>query len=283
MVRLALGTVQWGMPYGINNQTGQPDRDTVAEILEIARRCGVEWLDTAPAYGDSESVIGATTDHQWRVATKVTPDAATGDDLDRSLRRSWSRLGRPPDAVLVHRVGQLAGPVWERLQQRRELGDVSAIGASAETGDAAWSILESNGVEVAQVPVNLFDRDLVYGGFFDVAAERGITVFARSSYLQGAALMDPDEVPAHLAELVDPLVAVRHWADAHDMSMPAVLVGYVAAATGGIPVVGVETTSQVRDAAAAAETRLSSHQLETLESIVPVLPKRVVTPALWPG
>ena len=57
---LSLGTVQLGVSYGINNQSGKPDRTQAFGILDTALTNGISALDTAAAYGDSEQVIG-----QW--------------------------------------------------------------------------------------------------------------------------------------------------------------------------------------------------------------------------
>ncbi len=56
--RLMLGTVQFGMPYGVANRTGQPDAARVREILTVAADGGVNCLDTAALYGSSEETLG---------------------------------------------------------------------------------------------------------------------------------------------------------------------------------------------------------------------------------
>ena len=56
---MTLGTVQLGKDYGINNTTGKPDIQAAHEILSLALKNGINSLDTASAYGDSEAVIGS--------------------------------------------------------------------------------------------------------------------------------------------------------------------------------------------------------------------------------
>ena len=56
--KLMLGTVQFGLNYGIANTSGKPSYETVKEILKTAYESGVNCIDTSPGYGDSEEVIG---------------------------------------------------------------------------------------------------------------------------------------------------------------------------------------------------------------------------------
>ncbi|MGP1664729.1 MAG: aldo/keto reductase, partial [Rhodanobacter sp.] len=70
-MKLALGTVQFGLPYGIANPGGQIGRDDAGQILALARESGIDTLDTAIAYGDSEACLGAVGTKGFRVITKL--------------------------------------------------------------------------------------------------------------------------------------------------------------------------------------------------------------------
>ena len=71
--RIGLGTVQFGMHYGVSNRVGQPDEREVAAILERAVARGVRYLDTASAYGDAEILLGRhlPAGHRLRIVTKT--------------------------------------------------------------------------------------------------------------------------------------------------------------------------------------------------------------------
>ena len=56
--KLVLGTVQFGLDYGINNQFGQVHQDEVGQILRWAKKSGINTFDASSAYGSSESVLG---------------------------------------------------------------------------------------------------------------------------------------------------------------------------------------------------------------------------------
>ena len=74
--KLAIGTVQFGMPYGIANSTGQVSRDEAYQILKIAYVKGIHTIDTARGYGESEAVIGGyisqNPQQEWEVITKIS-------------------------------------------------------------------------------------------------------------------------------------------------------------------------------------------------------------------
>ena len=53
MIKLALGTAQFGLPYGINNQYGIPKDDELYKIFLLAKQFGISVLDSAQAYGNA--------------------------------------------------------------------------------------------------------------------------------------------------------------------------------------------------------------------------------------
>ena len=52
MNKIALGTVQFGLDYGVNNKRGKIPADEVFRILDKAAEAGIDTLDTAHAYGE---------------------------------------------------------------------------------------------------------------------------------------------------------------------------------------------------------------------------------------
>ena len=79
--RLALGTVQFGLPYGI----GSSQKNAVGEadsILNAAWLGGIDTLDTAISYGECEQLLGKIGVGQWRVISKLpaVPEACKRKD-----------------------------------------------------------------------------------------------------------------------------------------------------------------------------------------------------------
>ena len=55
---LSLGTAQFGMDYGVTNKSGKIESKDIIEILKYANKIGINFIDTAQAYGQSEKLIG---------------------------------------------------------------------------------------------------------------------------------------------------------------------------------------------------------------------------------
>lgn len=282
---LALGTVQWGMVYGIANRTGQPAVDAVREMLGIARSVGVRHLDTARAYGESERVIGEATDSDgfWSILTKLTPDADTPERAVASLDASRQALRRDKlGAVLLHRWATRAA-VWDVLRRERDAGRVGLLGASAGDPDEAWRMLADPDVQVIQVATSLFDQRLSRAGFFERARAAGKTVFVRSVFLQGAARLPPEDLPPHLTGLAEPSRTARRWAADRGVPAAVPLMTFAATLPGAWVLLGCESPAQLasnlRDWEAA---RPLVGEVGPLAAAIPELTAEVLNPALWP-
>jgi aryl-alcohol dehydrogenase-like predicted oxidoreductase len=291
--RLALGTVQWGLPYGVANRAGQPSATEVAGIAAEAWAAGVTTLDTARAYGDAEAVIG-TLPEPWRVVTKLAPDVAGPDVAPEeateraraSLAASRAALGRGRlDAVLLHRDAhrtESGGRAWAVLRDERAAGRIGAIGASVIDPADAASILDDADVEIVQVPASLLDRRLARSGFFAAAAELGREVFVRSVFLQGAAHLPVADLPPHLARLGPPLAALD--AVAAEAGIPRATL-FLAWARHRLPdarvLVGCETRAQLAANLAAWATPVEPEVVAAAEDRVGELPDAVLDPWRW--
>jgi aryl-alcohol dehydrogenase-like predicted oxidoreductase len=191
------------MPYGIANTTGQPDLATAHRIIADSYQGGVRFFDTAQAYGSSERVLGhCFRDLQItstvRVISKVAPQRPPGE-LESSVRQSIDALGVPRLwSLLLHAESQLdewSGPMGQALHSLKQQGLTERLGVSIYSPSRALQALDLPEVDVIQVPANVFDRRLQRVGFFLAAARAGKTVFVRSVYLQGLALLEEGKAP----------------------------------------------------------------------------------------
>ena len=206
--RLVLGTAQFGLPYGISNTKGQVSPDEIARILAIAWENGVRTLDTAMAYGDSETRIGSAGASGWRVVTKLPHIDATGRalraEIERQVRGSLQRLRA--DSVyglLLHRSGDLIGAdgaAWyDALVSLKQGGLVEKIGVSIYDPEELDALSGRYSLDLVQAPFNVFDRRLASSGWLDRLKRAGVEVHARSAFLQGLLLMSNDRRPAKFA------------------------------------------------------------------------------------
>jgi aryl-alcohol dehydrogenase-like predicted oxidoreductase len=203
--RIALGTVQFGVNYGVANQTGKVNKNDVVAILAQARLAGIETLDTAIAYGDSESVIGSIGVNGRSVVTKLPSLPEDCVDVQAwvngQIEASLSRLGIDKVyGLLLHNTHQLLGVNGSKLAAAlkaiRKNGLAQKIGLSIYSPDeldACYGVLQP---DLVQAPLNLVDRRLISSGWLRRLSNSGVEIHTRSSFLQGLLLMSPTEIPA---------------------------------------------------------------------------------------
>lgn len=215
--RLALGTVQFGLPYGARRRSAAITESEAREILAAAWTAGVDMLDTAPVYGAAEQVIAAcrpkTAEFQIITKTIALPkDMPRQEAVGRVLGRvrESARILAPLRlyAVLVHHeqdlLGEAGDTLFAELQALREQGAVGKIGVSVYAPESLEAIVRRHQIEIAQVPFNVFDQRFADAALVAKMADRKVELHARSIYLQGYLLRDPQTYPQHLAELRDP-------------------------------------------------------------------------------
>jgi aryl-alcohol dehydrogenase-like predicted oxidoreductase len=213
-MKLGLGTVQFGTDYGISNQLGQTTPAEVGRILEFAASNGISYLDTAPAYGNSELVLGKIFEpiHPFRIITKtqkIGKSQITADDVRFSLdvfRKSLDLLQqRSVYGLLVHHHDDLLNEGGERLmaglESLKERKLVEKIGVSVYNRQDIDRILAKYSIDLIQIPLNVFDQRLLEDAYLQDLKSKGIEIHVRSVFLQGILLMSEIELPDYLAGL----------------------------------------------------------------------------------
>jgi aryl-alcohol dehydrogenase-like predicted oxidoreductase len=199
---IGFGTVSLGIEYGITapGEFGRPADDEASALLREAFARGVSLYDTAPAYGESERLLGAALPGQAIIATKVS----IGADVEASLRRSHELLGRPQlDVVQIHNASVdtfRSSPLLVTLEEARDRGLVRFIGASVYSEDQALAAIESGRIDVLQVAYNLLDQRMA-SRVFPAASAAGVGVLVRSAFLKGALTDKAAHLPPALGEL----------------------------------------------------------------------------------
>lgn len=194
--RIALGTVQFGMEYGISYKGERTPPEEVEAILDLAWERGMDTLDTAAGYGKSEEVLGRVRRGHFKIVSKFTSGTAEGD-LEGALRETLSRLrlsslygylAHDSRALLEH------PEQWRDLQELREKGLVGRIGYSLYTPETLDALLEKGMVpDLVQLPYNIADRR--FESRLPSLRERGVEIHTRSAFKQGIFFMNYDELP----------------------------------------------------------------------------------------
>lgn len=220
MNKIALGTVQLGMPYGIANQSGQVSRPVAASMLELARRRGINTLDTAIAYGESEVCLGELGVREFSLVTKLPAIPAETGDIRKwvhdQISGSFGRLG--VDSVyglLLHRPDQLlsrAGDVlFDTLQELKALGRVKKIGVSIYAPSELDVLMSKYRFDLIQAPFNLVDRRLLLSGWLQRLKQEDVEVHIRSAFLQGLLLMEKEAIPQKFSPWSPIWECWHHW------------------------------------------------------------------------
>jgi len=203
-MRLALGTVQFGLSYGIANQVGQVSRTAASSILNLALSSGINMLDTAIAYGESEATLGLIGVKAFKIVTKLPP-FPSGCDVQEwvfnQISESFLRLNIDSAyGVLLHSPQQLEGPngaeLYRMLQLLKDKGLASKIGISIYSPAELTSLYKKFHLDLVQAPFNLVDRRLLNTGWIRQLKDQGVEIHTRSVFLQGLLLMNRAEIPS---------------------------------------------------------------------------------------
>jgi aryl-alcohol dehydrogenase-like predicted oxidoreductase len=289
--RIALGTAQLGMDYGVANQTGRPSTKAALAILERAIQGGVRWFDTAQSYGPAEQILGefvqASAEYDVAVVTKLSAavDPADENAICRAVYASCATIGRPLAGVLVHDPSRLA--LWtmglgRALASCRDAGLTSRIGASVYGPAQFATALELPGLTMIQAPYNVLDQRVEREGLLDRARKGGIKVMLRSPFLQGALLMARECRPEWLRFAAQRLDAWLDLCERHRADPTSVALRFVLDRNPDTVVVGCETIQQLDGIlAAASKAALASDLLEEVDHLATDDPC-VVDPSRWP-
>jgi len=205
-MKLALGTVQFGVAYGVANTAGRVTKAEAGKIVATAARCGFDILDTAIGYGCSEERLGSIGVDGWKVVTKLPVFPQNQPDLaiwaESEVLASIARLKTSSlYGLLLHRAGDLLGEfgheIYASLSELKEKGLVHKIGVSIYDFDELERILDRYEIDLVQAPFSIVDRRLLSSGMLEKMKSQGIEVHVRSVFLQGLLLMSSKERPSY--------------------------------------------------------------------------------------
>ncbi len=294
--QMMLGTVQFGMPYGIANQTGQPEYRDVVAIVDAAVTGGVNCFDTAAAYGQSEEILGRALKelgigHKVAVVTKVRPltteelanprlaESAIQASIELSLQRL--QLDCLP-IVLFHR--ECDAGFLHILARLRDEGKLKHFGVSCgNTPGTAADFVSGGHASALQIPANIVDHRHSRSGIIQNSVSRNVAIFIRSVYLQGLLAMAEETIPDKLRGILPERQRLTSIAEDSGLSLMELALRYILTLPGITSVLtGVETLEQVeQNLVTFARGRLSEDILSAIHQDVTELPEVIITPSMW--
>ena len=167
--KLALGSAQFGLAYGISNSHGKVSMNEVFRILTLAKSLGINTIDTASAYGNSEDVLGSILKNTdtFSILSKLRPIPTNIVDVEKwisaEINHSLQRLRRSRiEAILIHDPKQLLGSIgaelYRALNVMRDKGLFQKIGVSVYRPSELELLLQKYAFDVVQLPFNVMDQ-----------------------------------------------------------------------------------------------------------------------------
>ncbi|MEJ7829053.1 MAG: aldo/keto reductase [Segetibacter sp.] len=284
--KLTLGTVQFGLTYGINNSKGQTSREEVFRILDFAFQKGILTLDTAPSYGVSELIIGEYLSKQqcnsFNIITKFS--FINGADCQSSLKESLKRLSiQSIDTVLFHSFN-------DYLEHKNELKELVTkskglsfckIGVTVYANDEIEILVNDEMIEVVQVPFNLLDNDFLRGDSLKKLKEKGKEIHTRSPFLQGLFFMDAENINPKFEPLIEQLLELKRLSSQYNLPINKIALLYPL----GKPYIdrvlfGVETLNQLMMNISNLNEKLPDELIHSIDSIKTINTK-LLNPSTW--
>jgi len=282
---MTLGTVQLGADYGIANETGMPGRAESFGLLQQAFENGVNSIDTARAYGESEERIGeflkSHRDHRPYITTKICANASPpnleaatlphksqagdknviqnlGHELEETIFKeaetSLASLAvSKADCIMLHRPGEMMAGGKQLAQIMGKLvakGYADEVGASVYLPAEAEAMMRYDEYTAVQLPLNLFDQRMLQTGTLQKLADKNYVVFARSVFLQGVFFLDPDRIrdPILKEHAAPHIQTLRRLAGEEGVGVAQLAISFIRDTPGvSSLVLGCETKEQVRE------------------------------------
>jgi len=216
--KLILGTVQFGLQYGINS-AGRPSMQQVSDILSTAKSSGIDILDTSSGYGEAERILGLfNTCKSFSIVSKYPRSKQTVID---SFNKSIKALGcKKLYGYLLHHfdVYKQNKIIWKDFIELKNRNLVDCIGFSLYESNELEMILDDGvSFDLVQVPFNIFDRQ--FEPYFQLLKNRGVKIHVRSTFLQGLFFMDRERLPSNLLPLKKYLLALDELASKRGLSI----------------------------------------------------------------
>lgn len=299
---IGLGTVELGMDYGIRTEgtTDRPSERDAQVLLNRALDLGVNFIDTAAAYGESEEIIGralharreayilATKCLHW--SDKGLPVTEVRERVAASVNQSLRRLKTDViDLIQIHgrevpfleRLMIEENDVYEVLDRARQAGKVRYIGYSSYSEEASLAVLKQGGWDTLQIAYSIFDQRNA-GRVIPEAREQGVGLIIRSALLKGALTAKSAYLPPHLKVLTEKTAALSTLLTDTIPTIPQLALRFVLANPDiSTIIVGADKLPYLEEAASVSDGKtLTSEWLAVLQGMAIEDPD-LINPGKW--
>jgi aryl-alcohol dehydrogenase-like predicted oxidoreductase len=282
MQKLALGTVQFGMNYGINNNTGIPKDEDVSNILDFAYKSDINTLDTAIAYGNSQERLGKLSRNNFQIISKFS-GIYNFRDLKNELTKSLSHLRiKKLYGFMFHNANDLIeNPnMWNFLEKLKSSNKIQKIGFSIYNDIELSKILNFGFVpDIVQLPYSILDRR--FENSLIKLKQLGVEIHVRSVFLQGLYFREINSIPKKLNCLKPVLEKLHQICKTNNISMSSLALNFVKQNKNiDKIVIGAESKVQLEDNITVMNKDIDDNILELINKL-DVVEKELLNPVNW--
>ena len=295
----ALGTVQLGIEYGLGEHAAKPSEEAAFAILDRAVDLGVNTLDTANNYGDSEAVIGRWLTKRRAegkklpyIVTKVGPLKHGSydilrDDVMYQLEGCMKRLCIDKlDIFMLHDYEDYAN---DRDAMQKIFAEIKSQGLYDYSAISAYSrhdygVIAESGFDATQIPINVFDWGQIENGGMQKLADSGMMIFTRSVFLQGLVFHTPEDLDPRMDFCFPYLNRFIELYKEFELSPAALALSFVLSLPGVTQaVMGCDTADQVESNCNLFDQtiKLTQEQMDKLHDAFRGIDPRVINPGTW--
>jgi aryl-alcohol dehydrogenase-like predicted oxidoreductase len=295
--KIVLGTAQLGQEYGIANKSGKPKRETAFKILQVAIENGINMLDTAASYGESEQIIGEFIKSEKatiNIITKIPPTGkllANKTDFKKYLKESFfnslEKLHQKKIyGLLLHSFGDFARYRDESLQFFKEIKKGSLAektGLSVYSPNEIEETLEDDEIDIYQAPLNVWDNRLIKTGIMKKICSKNKTLFARSIFLQGLFFLPHKQIIERCPEASKYHEKLSFISAKYRVPIDQLAFCFVRDnLNNGHLVIGAESPEQIiNNIALLKKAALPSEIINEIERNFSDVPETIINPTLW--
>jgi aryl-alcohol dehydrogenase-like predicted oxidoreductase len=285
-MKLILGTVQFGLNYGINNTNGKVSLKNSLEILECAFDNGIEILDSAEAYGNAHEIIGIfhneNPNKRFKVITKLPNQI--NDDIVKKVDEYLNELNITQlDTLMFHNYNSYKDNIesFIILKKLREEKKIKLLGVSVYTNDEIESVILNKDIDVIQLPFNLLDNINLRQDILEKAKSKGKIIHTRSALLQGLFFKDKNDLNINVQKLKRELTLLSNISKRDNTSISELALSYcLKQKLIDKVLIGVDSKAQLID-----NLKTVNHSLnhKTINSINSIKVKNIdlLNPSLW--
>ena len=230
--KLILGTVQFGLKYGINNTIGKLKKDEVLSLLKVAYSSGIRILDTAEAYGNAHQLIGnyhkKQDNFKFKIITKFPHEIKHNLIKSKVIEYLDIMYVKTLDAIMFHSFDSFKSNynALKTLNELKSDGLINNIGVSVYTNTQLESLLNEDLITVVQLPFNLLDNFSVRGDLINKLKEKGKIIHTRSAFLQGLFFKQANDNNIIVRKLNNELILLHNIKSKLNCSMEELALSY---------------------------------------------------------